>query len=220
MTQPTKAKLKNHITSKGKRLGQALNSKFGVTLADFDAAMNGNIQVAQKIGELAKQGRLSSELAPRLAQAYIEIISGSEAYNKATADILLQAGRSAIAIDKSVSQVMIANSRYGHERKELASEFYNAKLAEDNRHIYQMNLSQVRGYLDAHLIEVDRNTAMTEQFNRPEIKQIAADEQLQQRQLNEALAKGDQARYDLIPEKKYGAGIKAKILEFKAALGF
>ena len=54
--------------------------------------MGGDIAAAQKIGELARQGRLSSDLAPKLAQAYLEIINGSEAYNKATADILLQAG--------------------------------------------------------------------------------------------------------------------------------
>jgi hypothetical protein len=93
--------LRNHIAPKGKLLSQTLNRKFGVTLADFDRAIGGDVSAAQKIGELARQGRLSQELAPRLAQAYIEIINGSEAYNKATADILLQAGKSAIAIDKA-----------------------------------------------------------------------------------------------------------------------
>jgi len=218
MTQ--QAKLKNHVKPKGKRLGQALKSKFGVTLADFDSAMNGDIKTAQKIGELARLGRLSSELAPKLAQAYIEIINGSEAYNKATADILLQAGKSAIAIDKAASQTMLGNSRYIHERRELASEFVNAKKAENNRHDYQMNYTEIKGYIDAHLVSVDRDVAMIEQSNRPEIKQIAADEQLQQRQINEALTKGDNARYDLITEKNYTGGIKAKLLEFKAALGF
>ncbi|MFM6473803.1 MAG: hypothetical protein ACKPGH_09930, partial [Dolichospermum sp.] len=81
-------KLRNHILPKGKLLTQALDRKFGVTLADFDRAIGGDIQAAQKIGELARQGRLSQELAPKLAQAYLEIINGSEAYNKATADIL------------------------------------------------------------------------------------------------------------------------------------
>jgi hypothetical protein len=81
-------KLKNHVLPKGKLLTQVLGKKFGVTLSDFDKAMSGDIAAAQKIGELARQGRLSQELAPKLAQAYIEIINGSEPYNKATADIL------------------------------------------------------------------------------------------------------------------------------------
>ncbi|MFM6368531.1 MAG: hypothetical protein ACKPGN_09935, partial [Dolichospermum sp.] len=113
-------KLKNHILPKGRLLTQALDRKFGVTLADFDRAIGGDIQAAQKIGELARQGRLSQELAPKLAQAYLEIINGSEAYNKATADILLQAGKSAIAIDKAGSQVMLGQQKYIHSRQELA----------------------------------------------------------------------------------------------------
>lgn len=183
MTQQS-TRLKNHVAPKGKRLSQALNSKFGVTLADFDNAINGDVATAQKIGELARQGRLSSELAPRLAQAYLEIINGSEAYNKATADILVQAGKSAIAIDKAVSQTMLANSRYGHERKELAQQFGIARNVENNRHNYQINYTEIKGYIDAQLVGVDQEAGILDQSNRPEVKKIAANEQLQQRQIN------------------------------------
>jgi hypothetical protein len=214
-------KLKNHVTPKGKRLTQALNSKFGVTLADFDNAINGDVATAQKIGELARQGRLSSELAPRLAQAYLEIINGSEAYNKATADILVQAGKSAIAIDKAVSQTMLANSRYGHERKELAQQFGIARNVENTRHNYQINYTEIKGYIDAHLVGVDQEAAILDQSNRPEIKQIGADEQLQARQINEALSQGDNTRYDLISQKQYQTGgLREKLIQFKTALGF
>ena len=212
--------LRNHILPKGKLLTQVLGRKFGVTLADFDKAMGGDIAAAQKIGELARQGRLSQELAPRLAQAYIEIINGSEAYNKATADILLQAGKSAIAIDKAGSQVMLGQQKYVHSRQELAQEFVIGKKSENSRHTYQMNYTQIKAYVDVHLTEVDRQTAILEQSNRPEIKQVAADEQYQQRTMNEALNKGETARYDLIPEKNYRTGIMGKIAEIRSALGF
>ena len=225
--QPTKlqdsvkpTKLKNHVAGKGKRLQQALSSKFGVTLAEFDKAMQGDVVAAQRIGELARQGRLSTELAPRLAQAYLEIINGSEAYNKATADILLQAGKSAIAIDKSVAQVQLGNTKFAHQRKELAQQFVFDKNAENVRHQYQLNYTQIKGYIDAHLVGVDQQTAMLEQSYRPEVKQIAANEQQQQRLMNEALSKGDNARYDLIPEKRYNGGFGEKLLAIKAALGF
>ncbi|MEY3255494.1 MAG: hypothetical protein RLZZ29_625, partial [Cyanobacteriota bacterium] len=209
-----------HILPKGKLLSQTLDRKFGVSLADFDRAINGDIAAAQKIGELARQGRLSQELAPKLAQAYIEIINGSEAYNKATADILLQAGKSAIAIDKSASQVMLGQQKYVHQRQELAQEFVLGKNTENTRHNYQMNYTQIRGYIDAHLVGVDQQTAILEQSNRPEIKQIAANEQYRQKTMNEALNKGENARYDLIPEKDYRTGIMGKIASIKAALGF
>ncbi|MFM7408343.1 MAG: hypothetical protein ACKO3K_17220 [Cuspidothrix sp.] len=214
------AKLKNHILPKGRLLSQALSSKFGVTLADFDRAIGGDIQAAQKIGELARQGRLSQELAPKLAQAYIEIINGSEAYNKATADILLQAGKSAIAIDKAGSQVMLGQQKYVHSRQELAQEFVIGKNSENTRHSYQMNYTQIKGYVDAHLTAVDQQTALLEQSNRPEVKQLNADEQYQQRTMNEALSKGETARYDLILEKNYRRGIMGKIAEIRSALGF
>jgi hypothetical protein len=212
-------KLKNHILPKGKQLATTLDRKFGVTLSDFDEAINGDIAAAQKIGELARQGRLSQELAPKLAQAYLEIINGSEAYNRATADILLQAGKSAIAIDKAGSQVMLGQQKYVHSRQELAQEFVIGKNTENSRHAYQMNFTQIKGYVDAHLVEVDRQSAILEQSNRPEIKQIAADEQYQTKAMNEALNKGETARYDLIPQKEY-RGIKGKIKEFMGALGF
>jgi hypothetical protein len=211
--------LRNHIAPKGKLLSQTLNRKFGVTLADFDRAIGGDVSAAQKIGELARQGRLSQELAPRLAQAYIEIINGSEAYNKATADILLQAGKSAIAIDKAGSQVMLGQQKYVHQRQELAQEFVLGKNTENTRHKYQVNYTQIKGYVDAHLVGVDQQTAILEQSNRPEIKQIAADEAYQTKTMNEALSKGENARYDLIPEKNY-VGIRGKFQEFLGALGF
>lgn len=216
----TKTKLKNHILPKGKLLAQTLDRKFGVTLSDFDKAINGDIQAAQKIGELARQGRLSQELAPKLAQAYIEIINGSEAYNRATADILLQAGKSAIAIDKAGSQVMLSQQKYIHQRQELAQEFVIGKNTENTRHNYQMNYTQIKGYIDAHLVGVDQQTAILEQSNRPELKQIAANEQYQQKTMNEALNKGETARYDLIPQKDYRGGILGKIQEIRSALGF
>jgi hypothetical protein len=212
--------LKNHIAPKGKLLTQALDRKFGVTLADFDRAIGGDIAAAQKIGELARQGRLSQELAPRLAQAYLEIINGSEAYNKATADILLQAGKSAIAIDKAGSQVMLGQQKFIHQRQELAQEFVLGKNTENTRHNYQMNYTQIKGYIDAHLTGVDQQTAILEQSNRPELKQIAANETYQTKTMNEALGKGENARYDLIPQKDYRGGIVGKIAEIRSALGF
>ncbi|QLE59935.1 hypothetical protein [Nostoc sp. TCL26-01] len=220
-TNTTKATLKNHVAPKARRIGSVLKTKFSVDLADFDKALAGDVTSAQKIGELARLGRLSTELAPRLAQAYIEIINGSEAYNKATADILVQAGKSAIAIDKSVMQATLANSKYGHQRSELAAEFVASKTGENQRHQYQMNYTQIKGYLDAHLAGIDQQTSLLEQSHRPEIKQIAADEAHEMRELNEGLNKGERARYDLIPEKNYQtSGLKAKILQLRTALGF
>ncbi|MBW4558265.1 MAG: hypothetical protein KME59_20525 [Trichormus sp. ATA11-4-KO1] len=214
-------KLKNHVTPKAKRINQVIKQKFGVTLDDFTAAMQGDVTSAQKIGELARQGRLSAELAPKLAAAYHEIINGTTAQNKAFSEVLVNAGKSAIEIDKAVMNATLANTQYTHRRSELASEFINARNAENERHHYQMNYQQIKGYIDVYLAGVDNKTSLLEQSYRPEIKQIQSDEQYQTKVLNHVLDKGDNSRVDLIPEKQYLTnGIKETFLKVKSALGF
>jgi hypothetical protein len=68
---------------------------------------------------------------------------------------------------------MLGQQKYVHSRQELAQEFVIGKNSENSRHAYQMNFTQIKGYVDAHLTEVDRQTAILEQSNRPEIKQVA-----------------------------------------------
>ncbi|WP_414553336.1 hypothetical protein [Anabaena sp. CCY 0017] len=215
-------KIKNHVAPKARRIGAMLKNKFGVDLTDFDKACQGDLAAAQRVGELARQGSMYKEFAPQIAELYGEILEGSEAYNKAVSDILVQAGKSALAIDKATMKATLENTKYGHSRSELAAEFVASKSAESQRHKYQMNYTQIKGYIDAHLVGIDQKTSLLEQSNRPEIKQIAADEQYEKKELNEALNKGDKARYDLIPEKDYQSspGLKAKLLQLKTALGF
>lgn len=203
MVKNTTIKLKNHITPKAKRLNQTLRTKFGVTLEDFTSAMMGDINSAKKIGELARQGRISADLAPTLAAAYNEIINGSTAYNKAISEVLVNAGKSAIEIDKAGMNATLANTQYAHRRSELASEFVNARNAETQRHRYQMNYQQIKGYIDVYLAGVDQNTSLLDQSNRPELKQLAANEAYQTKVINENLTRGDNARVDLISQKDY-----------------
>ncbi|MBD2365196.1 hypothetical protein H6G36_29265 [Anabaena minutissima FACHB-250] len=217
-------KLKNHVTPKAKRLNQVLSNKFGVTLDEFTSAMMGDVDKAKKIGELARQGRLSAELAPTLAAAYNEIINGSTAYNKAISEVLVNAGKSAIEIDKAAMNATLANTQYAHRRSELAGEFVNARNAENQRHRYQMNYQQIKGYIDVYLTGVDQNAALIDQSNRPEVKQLAANEAYQTKEINEVLTRGDNARTDLITQKDYQTGsfketIANKFTALKSALG-
>ncbi|MBD2249460.1 hypothetical protein [Nostoc sp. FACHB-888] len=140
-------KLKNHVTPKARRINQVLKTKFGVSLDDFTNAMMGDVTSAQKIGELARQGRLSAEFAPKLAEAYHQIINGTTAQNKAISEVLVNAGKSAIEIDKAVMNATLANAQYAHKRSELAAEFVNARNTENQRHNYQMNYTQIKGYM-------------------------------------------------------------------------
>ncbi|MDK2460610.1 hypothetical protein QHH11_15945 [Aphanizomenon sp. PH219] len=212
-------RIKNHVTPKGKALNSQLSAKFGITLSDFEKACMGDLSSIQRIGELNKQASFMSEYAPKLKDAYLTIIEGTETYNLALADILKASGSASLRITKAMDQTALADRKYVNGRVEQAKQFLTDKQAENTRHAYQMNFTQIKGYLDAHLVGVERQSAVLEQSNRPEAKQVEADKQYQGRVINEYLDNGNDARVDLIPQKNY-RGIKGKFKEFMGALGF
>ena len=212
-------RIKNHVTPKGKALNSQLSSKFGITINDFQKACMGDLAAIQKIGELNKQAAFMKEYAPKLRDAYLQIIEGSATYNLALADILKAAGSASLQIDKAANSTALADRKYIHQKIEIGRQYITDKQAENARHSYQLNYQEVKGYLDAHLVNIDRQTAILEQSNRPELKQVEADKQYQGRVINEYLDNGNDARLDLIPQKNY-RGIRGKIQEFMGALGF
>lgn len=212
-------KIKNHITPKGKALNSQLSSKFGITLNMFESACMGDLAAIQKIGELNRQAGFMKEYAPKLKDAYLQIIEGSTTYNLALADILKAAGSASLQIDKAANSTALADRKYVHQKIEIGRQYLADKQAENTRHAYQMNYQEVKGYMDAFLVDVDRQTAVLEQSNRPELKQREADKQYQGKVINEYLDNGNDARVDLIPQKNY-VGIKGKFKEFMSALGF
>ncbi len=211
--------IKNHISPKGKALNSQLSSKFGITINDFQLACMGDLAAVQKIGELNKQAAFMKEYAPKLKDAYLQIIEGSTTYNLALADILQAAGSASLQIDKAANSTALADRKYVHQKIEIGRQYIQDKQAENARHEYQLSHQQIKGYMDAFLVDVDRQTAILEQSNRPELKQVDADKQYQSRVVNEYLTNGNDARVDLIPQKEY-RGIKGKLKEFMSALGF
>ncbi|MFM6673221.1 MAG: hypothetical protein ACKPJO_24325 [Dolichospermum sp.] len=212
-------RIKNHVTPKGKALNSQLSAKFGITLADFEKACMGDLTSIQRIGELNRQATFMSEYAPKLKDAYLQIIEGSAIYNLALADILKAAGSASLQIDKAANSTALADRKYVHSKIEIGRQYLADKQAENARHEYQLNYQQIKGYIDAFLVDVDRNNAILEQSNRPELKQREADKQYQGKVVNEYLDNGSDARIDLIPQKEY-RGIKGKFKEFIGALGF
>jgi hypothetical protein len=212
-------KIKNHVTPKGKALNSQLSAKFGITLTDFEKAVMGDLIAVQRIGELHRQAEFMTKYAPRLKEQYLEIIEGTETYNLALADILQAAGKSTLAIDKAANATAIADRKFVHGKIELSAQYLIDKKLENDRHKYQLNYQEVKGYMDAFLVGVDRDVAVLEQNNRPEWKQIEADKKYQEKVIDEYLDNGNDARVDLIPQKNY-RGIKGKIQQLLGALGF
>jgi hypothetical protein len=212
-------RIKNHITPRGKTLNNQLVNKFGISLNDFEKACLGDLTSIQRIGELSRQAKFMSEYAPRLKDAYIEIIQGTTTYNLALADILKAAGSASLQIDKAAAGTNLADQKFVHGRIELAKQVLMDKKVENDRHQYQLNYSQIKGYMDAFLVDVDRQSAILEQSNRPEIKQVQEDKAYESKVIDEYLEEGDRARPDLIPNRNY-RGIRGKFEQIKTALGF
>jgi hypothetical protein len=138
-------RIKNHVTPKGKALNSQLSAKFGITLADFEKACMGDLASIQRIGELNKQATFMTEYAPKLKDAYLTIIEGTESYNLALADILKASGTASLRITKAMDSTALADRKYVNGRLEQARQYLTDKQAENTRHSYQMNYQEVIG---------------------------------------------------------------------------
>lgn len=222
------SQLKNHFGTRSStsRLKRVLSSKFGVNLEQFTQAMLGDVEQIKVIGEMSRQGRMAEEFAPKLAEAYCQIIGGTTAYNKAMADVLAKAGSSATEINKSLAIAALANTKHENSRKELALEYSTALGAEKLAHQHRMSYGQIKGYIDAHIANVDNLNATIEQSRRPELKQLLAQEAYEKKVVNEFLSKGNKAQpvVELSTQKDYGGGrfqeaVSSRIGSIRSALG-
>ena len=214
-------KIKNHVSSKGKALNAQMSSKFGITIADFEKACMGSLPHIQRIGELNKQATFMREYAPKLKEAYLTIIEGTETYNLALADILKASGSASLKITKAMDGTALADRKFVNGRVEQAKQYLTDKSTEVSRHAYTLNYQQVKGYMDAFLVDVDRNDAVFNQTLRPEVKQVQEEKRYKGKLVDEYLTEGNDARADLISHKEYtGQGIKGRLKEFMGALGF
>lgn len=195
--------IKNHVSKKAKRVSGMIKGKFGLNLTDLDNALKGDKQALKAIGEAARQGKQIQELMPLLEDAYINLIRGTETYNKGVSNILKQGASSAINIDKAVGQATLANVKYNNQRKEIKADYIAAGKAEHLRHQYAVNYIQLKSYIDSYMSTVDGDTRLLEQTNRPEIRQIEEDKRYELNAAKHLLQNGSEARLDLLPARDY-----------------
>lgn len=221
-----KFNLKNHVSPKVPTLNKVLESKFGFSITDLDAALKGDQKKLQFIGEAARQGRITAEFMPLLEQACSDIIEGTTAYNVGTSKLLVKGAKAGIQIDKATAQAILANQKYINDKAELKLDAKNQWNAEAIRHQYQIDYIGLKSYIDFYLTTVDQNARLIDQNNRPVIKQVAEDERYETLVAKELLANGDAARTDLITRREYvetqpkESGFARTIRQIKGALGF
>jgi hypothetical protein len=161
------------------------------------------------------------EYIPKLREAYLTIIEGTETYNLALADILKASGTASLKITKAMDGTALADRKFVNGRVEQAKQYLTDKSVEVARHNYTLNYQQVKGYMDAFLVDIDRKDAVLNQSLRPELKQVQEEKRYKGKLVDEYLTEGNDARVDLISHKEYaGGGIKGRLKEFMSALGF
>jgi hypothetical protein len=195
--------IKNHVGLKAKRISGMLKGKFGLDLGILDKALQGDKDALKTIGEAARQGQQIQELMPLLEEAYVNLIRGTEIYNKGISNILKQGASSAINIDKATSQSALANQKYGNQRKEVKAEFIAAAKSELQRHQYAINYAQLKSYIDLYMAGVDGDAKLLEQTNRPQIKQLEEDKRFELAAAKHLLQNGENQRLDLLPSREY-----------------
>lgn len=72
-------KLKNHVAKKAKRLQNAMNANFGLSTEFLIKCMQNDRESLKLLGQMGREGALISKLAPRVREAAMNTIKGTEA---------------------------------------------------------------------------------------------------------------------------------------------
>lgn len=180
-----------------------LKSKFAIDEDTIIQAIQGDVTAAKYLGEMGRQGRLTSELMPKITENIIAAIKGTEDYNVLKSKIYNQTLKSGLAIDKAVDSVEIESLKYRNgqiERKEILS---NSRKTENQRHKWVLEYLAAKYNIDFHMANVDHNDKILNNDNRPEVKQIAEDMRYQAQLINHYLDSGEKGNPELITKKDY-----------------
>ncbi|MFL9458567.1 MULTISPECIES: hypothetical protein [Nostocales] len=199
-------KLKNHVAKKAKRLQNAMNANFGLSTEFLIKCMQNDRESLKLLGQMGREGALISKLAPRVREAAMNTIKGTEDLNVAIANIVTQSASSSLNIGKALTDQVLAQQSYQNQRQEIAIDFTNSRDIERLRHSLAVDYLKLQAWIDTNLMTVDGNAQKLEQLNRPEFKQLDADLRYQEKVAEHYLKYGDAERADLIPQRNYLPG--------------
>lgn len=214
--------IKNHMKSKGRRIQARMQHTFGIDTNFLIKCCESDEVSLKKLGQMGREGALISKLMPKIQQAALSTIQGTQDLNVGIAQIIKQAATSSIAIDRASSEVMLAGQRYDNERKEIAANYATTRRAEALRHSQTIDYIKLNAYIERHMMRVDGNARLLESSNKPEFRQIDADLARKDRVAEHLLKYGDVSQTELIPEKNYtSGGFGESVAKIKRAiLGF
>jgi hypothetical protein len=180
----------------------------------LNSAYVGDSTTLKELGKLAEQGRLASEIAPKVAEHVQQIIDGTVAIEQAQSKVLTAAGKGDLDIKKSVAATTLAGGKYVNNLKEHAAKFTADLELEKNRHHHAFGHLSLLAAIASNNQKVDQQHQSATTAQQLEQKQREFDYQHQKQQSLEYLERGSMARE--LPKKDFLSAIKG----FGKSLGF
>lgn len=198
---------------KNENLNKSLET-FDLSQDKLNQAYQGDTTTLKELGKLAEQGRLASDIAPKIAQHVSEIISGTVAIEQSQAKILTESGKGDIEVKKAIASTALSGNKYSNNLKESAAKFTADLELEKNRHIHTFGHLSLLAAIAANnqRVENEHQTKTTHQQLQQKQKEIDFNHQRQQS--IEYLERGSMARE--LPKKDFLTSLKS----FGKSLGF
>ena len=120
---------------KNEDLSKSLET-FDLSQDKLNSAYIGDSTTLKELGRLAEQGRLASDIAPKISQHVSEIIAGTVAIEQAQSKILSESGKGDIEVKKAIASTALNGNKYSNTMKESAAKFTADMELEKNRHTH------------------------------------------------------------------------------------
>ena len=198
---------------KSEDLSKSLET-FDLSQDKLNQAYLGDTTTLKELGELAQQGRLASDIAPKITQHVSEIIAGTVAIETAQSKILTESGKGDIEVKKAIAGIALAGNKYSNTMKEHAAKFTADFELEKNRHTHAFSHLSLLAAIASNNQRVDQEYQSKTTKQQLEQKQKEWDFNHQKQQSLEYLEKGNLARE--LPKKDFLGTLKS----FGKSLGF
>lgn len=200
-----KMRLRNHVTPRSRQIQGELKGKFGLQFNELIRAMMGDEKAAKSLGEQARQGRLMSEFAPKVAERAKEVINGTQAFNEAVGQINIASGQSGSAIDRIADAAELANVQWIDNKSLRLLDKDNQEKLQKLKTKNATEYIKMKGLIDYAMTSIDDDYKLLSLELRPEMRQAQIDEAHTIEMANYNLEMGDKARADFKPKKNYQA---------------